>query len=134
MATENLQFNASAEAIDVAGQRKSFFELSGVLAIAMEDAQLKLPPTVIPIVLDPNADDVEVLLPAGITTGKLLCIKTKAAITVKRNSAGGEALPIGKWSALQPGGCLIGPTTFTSLFLSNSVSIPTEVELLIAGV
>jgi hypothetical protein len=134
MPTEILQFNASAEFLDVALQRKAFFELAGILDVALEDAELKKFAGPIPIILNASQADVLVPLPAGMTTGKLLCIKTTDSITFKRNTTGGEAIPVGKWKATKPGGCMIGPTSFTAIYLTNSVAVQTQVELFIGGI
>jgi len=133
MANDTLLFNCSAEHLDGGDQRLKFFDLAGILDIAPEDAELKTVQAV-SVTLAASESNVEVPLPAGMTTGKLLCIKTSDSITVKRNSTSGEALPIGKWKSTKPGGCLIGPTSFTSLYISNSVAREVSVEVLIGGV
>ena len=84
--------------------------------------------------LDAGATDVLVDL-NGLVTGHLIAIKSDQEITVKKNSAVGEAWtisPLG--TGATEGIFVITPDGVTSLYVSNAGSLDAEVTFSIAGV
>mgnify|MGYP001577654034 CR=1 FL=1 len=132
--SSSLFFNGSVELLDSAsGVRQAFIDLAGNLTVLPEEGDLKVSDGPRKIRLAASQANLEVTF-VGITTGKLLLLKTNKNLTIKRNSSGGEAWPVGRWKSTTPGGILIGPTSFTSLFLTNLEAAEAEVDLLVAGV
>lgn len=130
----SLFFNASIEQLDAVSRvRQAFIDFAGNLTVLAEEGDLKISDGPRKVTLAASQANLEVTF-VGITTGKLLLLKTNKNLTLKRNSSGGEAWPVGRWKSTTPGGILIGPTSFTSLFLTNLEASEADVRLLVAGV
>jgi hypothetical protein len=83
-----------------------------------------------------DAGDTDILVDLnGLANGRLIAIKTDQEISVKKNSAGGEAWtirPLG--TGALDGIFMITTDGITSLYLTNAGSLDAEVTFSIAGV